>query len=133
MSLSAQRVSTGHSTGKSELVKDRSASFFADGFPSPPVCFVDSYFTSVSRSQLRYSTARMGGVSPYLFMTSARLEAGHEGRVTALDIRCRHGKGAGVRISGAVLERIGAPRPYAASKPITLSDLDLASPGPGEL
>jgi alcohol dehydrogenase len=38
-----------------------------------------------------------------------------------------------VRIRGAVLERIGAPRPYAASKPITVSDLDLASPSPGEL
>jgi alcohol dehydrogenase len=38
-----------------------------------------------------------------------------------------------VRIRGAVLERIGSPRPYAASKPITVSDLDLATPGPGEL
>src|SRR5690625_3687851 len=38
-----------------------------------------------------------------------------------------------IRIRGAVLERIGAPRPYAASRPLTVTELDLASPGPGEL
>jgi alcohol dehydrogenase len=38
-----------------------------------------------------------------------------------------------VRIHGAVLERIGSPRPYAASKPITVSELDLAPPGTGEV
>lgn len=36
-------------------------------------------------------------------------------------------------IRGAVLEHIGLSRPYAASQPIQVSDLDLAEPGPGEL
>lgn len=39
----------------------------------------------------------------------------------------------GMRIRGAVLERIGAPAPYAESAPITISELELADPGPGEL
>ncbi|GAT08649.1 alcohol dehydrogenase catalytic domain-containing protein [Mycolicibacterium novocastrense] len=38
-----------------------------------------------------------------------------------------------MRIRGAVLEEIGRPRPYAASKPLTVGELDLAAPGPGEL
>lgn len=38
-----------------------------------------------------------------------------------------------VAIRGAVLERIGAPRPYARSRPLTVTELDLAPPGPGEL
>lgn len=38
-----------------------------------------------------------------------------------------------LRIRGAVLERIGAPRPYADSRPLRVSDLELAPPGPGEL
>ena len=38
-----------------------------------------------------------------------------------------------VAIRGAVLERIGAPRPYAQSRPLTVTELDLAPPGPGEL
>lgn len=38
-----------------------------------------------------------------------------------------------MRIRGAVLERIGAAAPYAESTPITISELDLAEPGPGEL
>lgn len=38
-----------------------------------------------------------------------------------------------VRIRGAVLETIGAPRPYAESKPLTISELELAPPGPDEL
>jgi alcohol dehydrogenase len=38
-----------------------------------------------------------------------------------------------LRIRGAVLERIGAPRPYAQSRPISLTELDLAPPGAGEL
>jgi alcohol dehydrogenase len=37
------------------------------------------------------------------------------------------------RITGAVLEHIGAPRPYAESRPLRLTELDLAPPGPGEL
>ncbi|MEO8814406.1 MAG: alcohol dehydrogenase catalytic domain-containing protein, partial [Mycobacterium sp.] len=36
-------------------------------------------------------------------------------------------------IRGAVLERIGAPRPYAESRPISVIELDLAPPGRGEL
>ncbi|MCZ8382583.1 alcohol dehydrogenase catalytic domain-containing protein [Mycobacterium sp. CPCC 205372] len=38
-----------------------------------------------------------------------------------------------VRIRGAVLEEIGRPRPYTESTPLTVSDLDLAPPGPDEL
>ncbi|WP_040797322.1 zinc-binding dehydrogenase [Nocardia higoensis] len=38
-----------------------------------------------------------------------------------------------MRIRGAVLERIGADAPFAASRPISVSDLELAEPGPGEL
>ncbi|MEU1985696.1 alcohol dehydrogenase catalytic domain-containing protein [Nocardia sp. NPDC019395] len=38
-----------------------------------------------------------------------------------------------MRIRGAVLERIGAAQPYADSAPITVSELDLADPGPGEI
>ncbi|PJK23224.1 alcohol dehydrogenase catalytic domain-containing protein [Mycolicibacterium goodii] len=38
-----------------------------------------------------------------------------------------------MKIRGAVLERIGAPRPYAESRPLTISELDLAEPGPDEL
>ncbi|MCP2627796.1 alcohol dehydrogenase catalytic domain-containing protein [Mycolicibacterium smegmatis] len=38
-----------------------------------------------------------------------------------------------MKIRGAVLERIGAPRPYAESRPLTISELDLADPGPDEL
>jgi Zn-dependent alcohol dehydrogenase len=38
-----------------------------------------------------------------------------------------------VAIRGAVLERIGAPRPYARSRPLAVTELDLALPGPGEL
>jgi alcohol dehydrogenase len=38
-----------------------------------------------------------------------------------------------MRIRGAVLERIGAPRRYAESRPITIADLDLAPPGDTEL
>ncbi|EUA43261.1 zinc-binding dehydrogenase family protein [Mycobacterium xenopi 3993] len=37
------------------------------------------------------------------------------------------------RIRGAVLERIGLPRPYARSKPIDVAELDLAPPAAGEL
>ncbi len=38
-----------------------------------------------------------------------------------------------IRIRGAVLDRIGAPRPYAESRPISIVDLDLAPPGNGEV
>lgn len=38
-----------------------------------------------------------------------------------------------MKIRGAVLERIGATAPYAESVPITIGELDLAEPGPGEL
>ena len=36
-------------------------------------------------------------------------------------------------IRGAVLERIGLPRPYATSRPLHLAELTLAAPGPEEL
>ena len=38
-----------------------------------------------------------------------------------------------MRIRGAVLERIGLPRPYADSRPISVGELDLAPPGDTEL
>jgi alcohol dehydrogenase len=38
-----------------------------------------------------------------------------------------------VKIRGAVLEHIGLPRKYAESKPLSVSELDLAPPGPDEL
>ncbi|OBJ47502.1 alcohol dehydrogenase catalytic domain-containing protein [Mycobacterium asiaticum] len=36
-------------------------------------------------------------------------------------------------IRGAVLQRIGAPRPYAETRPISIVDVDLDGPGPGEV
>lgn len=36
-------------------------------------------------------------------------------------------------IRGAVLERIGSPRPYAESRPISIAEVDLLPPGAGEL
>jgi Zn-dependent alcohol dehydrogenase len=36
-------------------------------------------------------------------------------------------------IRGAVLERIGLPRPYAESRPISVTELDLGEPGAGEV
>lgn len=38
-----------------------------------------------------------------------------------------------MRIRGAVLEEIGRERPYAASRPLTVSELDLDGPGPTEI
>ncbi|MFE3544892.1 alcohol dehydrogenase catalytic domain-containing protein [Nocardia sp. NPDC059177] len=38
-----------------------------------------------------------------------------------------------MRIRGAVLERIADPAPFADSRPITVCELELAEPGPGEL
>lgn len=38
-----------------------------------------------------------------------------------------------MKITAAVLEEIGRPRPYAESRPITIDELDLAEPGPTEL
>jgi Zn-dependent alcohol dehydrogenase len=38
-----------------------------------------------------------------------------------------------LKIRGAVLERIGSPRPYADSKPISVTEIELAPPGPEEL
>ena len=38
-----------------------------------------------------------------------------------------------MRITGAVLEEIGRPRPYAESRPITVSELDLSAPRETEL
>lgn len=38
-----------------------------------------------------------------------------------------------IPIRGAVLERIGAPRPYAQSRPISIADLELAPPGSDEV
>lgn len=38
-----------------------------------------------------------------------------------------------MKIRGAVLEHIGLPRNYAESKPLSVGELDLAPPGPGEL
>jgi alcohol dehydrogenase len=38
-----------------------------------------------------------------------------------------------MKISGAVLETVGSPRPYAQSRPLTVAELDLADPGPQEV
>lgn len=38
-----------------------------------------------------------------------------------------------IRIRGAVLNELGAPAPYADSRPITVDELDLEGPGPGEV
>lgn len=38
-----------------------------------------------------------------------------------------------MRITGAVLQSIGLPRPYATSRPLTVGELELDDPGPGEV
>jgi alcohol dehydrogenase len=38
-----------------------------------------------------------------------------------------------VRITGAVLEEVGRAGPYAETRPITVGELELAPPGPGEV
>jgi alcohol dehydrogenase len=38
-----------------------------------------------------------------------------------------------VKIRGAVLERIGDPRPFATSRPLSVAELDLDEPGPHEV
>lgn len=38
-----------------------------------------------------------------------------------------------MKITAAVLDRVGAARPYAESKPLRLAELELAEPRPGEL
>lgn len=38
-----------------------------------------------------------------------------------------------MKITGAVLEEIGRPRPFADSRPISISELELDPPGPGEV
>ena len=38
-----------------------------------------------------------------------------------------------MKIRGAVLERIGDPRPYSESRPLAITELDLGEPGPDEV
>lgn len=38
-----------------------------------------------------------------------------------------------MRIRAAVLEQMGAPAPYATSKPLSIQDVELEGPGPGEV
>ena len=38
-----------------------------------------------------------------------------------------------MKIRSAVLENMGLPRPYAQSRPLTIAELDLEGPGPGEV
>src|SRR3954451_3208066 len=38
-----------------------------------------------------------------------------------------------MRITGAVLEEVGRPAPFAASSPLTVGPVELADPGPSEL
>ncbi len=38
-----------------------------------------------------------------------------------------------MRIRSAVLREMGAPQPYADSKPLEIAELELDPPGPGEL
>jgi alcohol dehydrogenase len=42
-------------------------------------------------------------------------------------------KGASMKIRAAVLKRMGAPTPYAASKPLSITEVDLDPPGRGEV
>ncbi|MDN6530162.1 MAG: alcohol dehydrogenase catalytic domain-containing protein, partial [Brevibacterium sp.] len=38
-----------------------------------------------------------------------------------------------MKIRGAVLRDMGAQRPYAQTRPMSIEDLDLDGPGPGEI
>jgi alcohol dehydrogenase len=38
-----------------------------------------------------------------------------------------------MKIRGAVLEKMGSERPYASSRPLVISDLELDGPGPDEV
>lgn len=38
-----------------------------------------------------------------------------------------------MRITGAVLEEVGRPGPWAQTRPLTVAELDLEAPGPGEV
>ena len=38
-----------------------------------------------------------------------------------------------MKITGAVLEEIGRERPYASTTPITISEMELGTPGSSEL
>ena len=38
-----------------------------------------------------------------------------------------------MKITGAVLEEIGRQRPYADSRPISIGEVELDAPGPGEI
>src|SRR3954470_54179 len=38
-----------------------------------------------------------------------------------------------MKVRAAVLNRMGAPTPYAESKPLAIEEVDLAPPGPGEV
>src|SRR5215468_8534117 len=38
-----------------------------------------------------------------------------------------------MKIRAAVLEAMGAPRPYAQSKPLAIAEVELKAPGPGEI
>lgn len=57
-------------------------------------------------------------------MNHALIEERRGGGVAAVKMR---------KIKGAVLDTIGAPRPYARSRPLLISELELAPPGPGEV
>ena len=38
-----------------------------------------------------------------------------------------------MRITGAVLEELGRPGPWAQTRPLTVGELELDAPGPGEV
>jgi len=38
-----------------------------------------------------------------------------------------------VRIKAAVLNALGTPAPYSASRPLTIEEVELDPPGPGEV
>ncbi|MDN5632587.1 MAG: alcohol dehydrogenase, partial [Kocuria sp.] len=38
-----------------------------------------------------------------------------------------------MKIEAAVLEEIGLPRPFAESRPLSVQEVELDEPGPGEL
>src|SRR6476660_7841070 len=54
-------------------------------------------------------------------------------RAAPTPLPSRGWKGIELRIRAAVLNRAGAPRPYSKSSPLSISDLELDPPGPGEV
>src|SRR4249919_578397 len=61
-----------------------------------------------------------------------QMDAGSGRRLSFTQTRPGRERGS-MKITGAVLEEIGRPRPFAESRPISISELELAAPGPTEI